>query len=100
MLWFVAVTATVFDCFSALSACIASLNTMEPRPPVGGFQVSCNLNPSSPAWEICSVFNNRVLPSNSGKKPRAMVVIYTVWEDLKHPKFMPGIGGLLNNLWI
>lgn len=47
-----------------------------------GLQVSSSLVPPSPVPKVCDVFNNGVLPANSGRQPRVMSIAYMCWESL------------------
>lgn len=51
---------------SSVGACKAPSGTMRASPQKGIFQVSsCSVHPS-PVSEVCGVFSNKDLPSNSG----------------------------------
>lgn len=59
----------------SLAACIASSDTMKASLQGGGLKVSSILSSPSVS-EMCGVFNNRDLLSNSGRQPRAMIIVY------------------------
>lgn len=51
---------------SSVGACKAPSDTMRASPQKGNFQVSsCSIHPC-PVSEVCGVFSNKDLPSNSG----------------------------------
>lgn len=56
----------IIKCFSPLSACMASTDTMGSSPQEGCFQVSFPSVPlQSPVSQMCGIFSNRVFPSGS-----------------------------------
>lgn len=64
--------------------CVASLAAMTATQR-GAFRVSSNLISLCPVSDICGIFSNWVLSSNSGSRPRETTMSRLFVETLQHP---------------
>lgn len=69
------------DCFSSLAACISPSPTMKVSPQGGRFWVRYNWIPPNIVSDVYDIFNNKDLPSNSERQPRAKAIACNVLGD-------------------
>ena len=95
LLWSVGVTAV------KVFWLLFSLGTLHKAfPQEERVQVRPSSNPPGSVSKVCGIFNNKVLPSNSWKKPRAVAITTLFEESLDSPGFSCLVlGFLLNSLW-
>ena len=68
---------------SSVGACKVPSDTMRASPQKGNFQVSsCSIHPS-PVSEVCGVFSNKDLLSNSGANQREWQPLILFYESLE-----------------
>lgn len=60
--------------FPSLAACITLAGSVKAGPPGRALPVRTSLDFLGPVSKVCCVFNNRDLPSTSGKQPRVMAI--------------------------
>lgn len=90
------------------TVCAVPLGSTRASPHQGDFQVSSSSISPIPVFQVCGIFRNMVLPSSSGKRPRAMAIICSFCQDFGLPHPINNLKGgllclelefLLNSLW-
>lgn len=69
------------SCSSTLAAYIETFETIKTTPLGRGFQVGSSLIPPSPVYKMHHAFRNSVVPSNSGRQLKAMVIAHIALRD-------------------